>query len=50
MPQKKDNTWASAVKIWNKKNKNLYCIPKKGTPEFKEVKAIQKRLKKKIKA
>ncbi len=41
------NSWIRAIKRWNKKyNKNVYCIPKKGTEEYMEVKAIQAGFKK----
>lgn len=48
MPKKpKQNFWTAALREWNKKHKNLYCVPKKNTKEHAEVKSIERRLKKK---
>ena len=35
------NSWVTALKKWNDlQNNNKHCIPKKGTPEYSEVRAI----------
>ena len=43
------NTWIEALKKWNAtKNKGkMYCIPKKGTTEYEQVRAIMNKLNKK---
>jgi len=41
------NSWVEALKLWNKDNEK-YCIPKKGTPAYKEVQNIRDELKKDI--
>ena len=40
------NSWVEALKLWNGANNEKYCIPKKGTPAYKEVEAIRDELKK----
>lgn len=34
--------WIQALKMWNQKKGGKYMIPKKGTREYNEVKAIMK--------
>jgi hypothetical protein len=34
------NSWQKALKLWNAGNRS-WCIPKKGTPEYEEVRNIQ---------
>lgn len=37
-------SWMEALKKWNKEmNKGKYKIPKKGTAEYKQVKALMKK-------
>ena len=38
------NTWIAALKAWNasKKNKN-WCVPKKGTAGYRNVKRLMKK-------
>jgi len=43
------NSWVEALKLWNKDHER-YCIPKKGTPAYKEVQNIRDELKKDIPA
>ena len=44
------NLWIEAVKEWNAtKNKGAYKIPKTGTAEYRQVKAIMSKLEKKHK-
>ena len=40
------NTWLEALKIWNK-GSAMYCMPRKGTPEYQQVQQIAEDLKKK---
>lgn len=35
-------TWFNALKEWNKKKGGKYVIPKKGSKEYNEVKALMK--------
>lgn len=35
-------SWIEALKSWNKKKGGKYTIPKKGTKEYNEVKALMK--------
>ena len=50
MPKKPSpNFWTKALSVWNKKSKNVYCVPRKGSKQFAEVKAIERRLKKQAK-
>tara|TARA_R110001592_G_scaffold346446_1_gene639058 strand:- start:153 stop:266 length:114 start_codon:yes stop_codon:yes gene_type:complete len=36
-------SWIEALKSWNKKKGGKYSIPKKGTKEHAEVKALMKK-------
>jgi hypothetical protein len=36
-------SWIEALKSWNKKKGGKYTIPKKGTKEYNEVKALMKK-------
>jgi hypothetical protein len=38
-------TWLNALREWNKKKGGKYVIPKKGTPEYLQVKKIQEKMK-----
>jgi hypothetical protein len=41
-PEKRaKRTWLQALKAWNK-NQDEWTIPKKGTKEYREVKALQR--------
>lgn len=42
--KQKGGKWIQAVKIWNTKKKGVYCIPKKNTKEYDEVKKIMSEL------
>jgi hypothetical protein len=35
-------SWMEALKAWNKKKGGKYSIPKKGTSDYNEVKAMMK--------
>jgi hypothetical protein len=35
-------SWMEALKAWNKKSGGKYMIPKKGTSEYNEIKAMMK--------
>jgi hypothetical protein len=35
-------TWFEALKEWNKKKGGKYVIPKKGSKEYNEIKALMK--------
>jgi len=35
-------TWFEALKEWNKSKGGKYLIPKKGTKEYNEIKALMK--------
>jgi len=35
-------SWVEALKAWNKKRGGDYMIPKKGSKEYNEVKALMK--------
>jgi hypothetical protein len=37
-------TWLNALREWNKKKGGKYTIPKKGTPEYLEVKKLQEKM------
>lgn len=39
------NTWMMALKKWNSQQPGKWKVPKKGSPEHKQVKAIQSRIK-----
>ena len=40
------NKWIKALKLWNSKRKGKkYLVPKKGTPEYAQVKKIMAKLK-----
>ena len=41
----KINTWMSALTQWNNSNSGSWCIPKRGSDEYKSVKAIQMKIK-----
>ena len=43
-PPKEANNWVQALKMWNEAQgpKGMWCIPKKGTAAYDEVKAMQK--------
>ena len=43
----KANTWMSALTQWNNSNSGAWCIPKRGSDEYKSVKAIQMKIKSK---
>lgn len=34
-------SWVAALKEWNARKGGCWCIPRKGTAEYEEVKAIQ---------
>ena len=36
------NTWIDALRSYNKRHNNKFCIPKKNTDEFAKVKKLQK--------
>jgi hypothetical protein len=38
-------TWLNALREWNKQKGGKYTIPKKGSPEYLEVKKIQEKMK-----
>ena len=44
-PKRKPNSWIVATQMWNKEKGGCYCVPKKGTSDYNEVKKIQNRLK-----
>ena len=35
------NTWIQALRTYNKRHNNKFCIPKKNTDEFAKVKKLQ---------
>ena len=37
------NTWIQALRTYNKRHNNKFCIPKKNTDEFAKVKKLQKK-------
>jgi hypothetical protein len=39
------NAWIQALKEYNKNNKNGFCIVKKGTKEYDEVKKLMEKMK-----
>lgn len=43
-PKRTANTWVQALKQWNAAQgpNGMWCIPKKGTAAFAEVRALQK--------
>lgn len=41
-------SWINALKLWNQ-NKKKWCIPKKGTDDYNQVKKLMNSKKKKIK-
>lgn len=45
MSNKKKHSWFSVAVAWNE-NKKIYCMPKKGSNEYKQVKLIYERNKK----
>lgn len=47
MPPKQANTWIQANKIWNADTRGKFCVPRKGSNSYNEVKIIQSKLKKK---
>ena len=44
------NTWILALKEWNSKQTGKYHVPKKGTPEYEQVKKIQMKMNKTLSA
>lgn len=38
---RKASSWVEALKIWNRQNKGVWIVPKRGSTEYKQVKAIQ---------
>ena len=37
-------TWLNALREWNKQKGGKYVIPKKGSPEYLEVKKLQEKM------
>ena len=35
------NTWIDALRSYNKKHKDTFCVPKKNTKEYAKVKKLQ---------
>lgn len=45
MSRKTASPWIMALKIWNKEKGGKYTVPKKGTPEYLEVREIMDKIK-----
>jgi hypothetical protein len=41
------NTWTEALRTYNRRHNNKFCIPKKDTDEFAKVKKIQQKIQQK---
>ena len=44
-PHRDKSSWIAALREFNKNNKHAYCTPKRGSPEYRVVRAIQARFK-----
>jgi len=44
-PHRDKSSWIAALREFNKNNKNAYCTPKRDSPEYRVVRAIQARFK-----
>jgi hypothetical protein len=44
-PHRDKSSWIAALREFNKNNKNAYCTPKRDSPEYRIVRAIQARFK-----
>jgi|AACY02.11.fsa_nt_gi hypothetical protein len=42
-----NNTWTEALRTYNRRHNNKFCIPKKDTDEFAKVKKIQQKIQQK---
>jgi len=42
-----NNTWTEALRTYNRRHNNKFCIPYKGTDEFAKVKKIQQKIQQK---
>jgi hypothetical protein len=41
------NAWTEALRTYNRRHNNKFCIPKKDTDEFAKVKKIQQKIQQK---
>ena len=45
-PKRKPSSWIQAVKVFNEDNKDFYCIPRKGSKYYTQIKEMSELIKK----
>jgi hypothetical protein len=43
--KRKASSWVEALKVYNSQHGDVWVVPRKGSPQYQEVKVIQERLK-----